>query len=139
MKTLKQALVDEKPSSAEDCIKWARDVFQVNYCNEIAQLLHNFPADQVTSSGVRFWSGTKRCPHVLKFDATSQFHLNFVYAASILRAQQYGLEPITDRDQVAQLATKYQPAQFVPRSGVRIAVTEGELANEGEPRELLIL
>lgn len=129
MRTIKQALIDERPKTSEDCVKWAREVFQSNYVDAIAQLLHNFPAEQYTSAGVKFWSGTKRCPHALKFDLNNQFHFDFVYAASILRAQQYNLEPILDRDQFATIAVSHQPKQFVPKSGVKIAVTEAE-ANE---------
>lgn len=34
----------------------------------IAQLLHMFPPNQVTEQGIKFWSGSKRCPHVLDFN-----------------------------------------------------------------------
>lgn len=46
---LKKALVDVKPSSFEDCVKWARQLFQDYYFNTIAQLLYNFPPDHVRS------------------------------------------------------------------------------------------
>lgn len=68
LNTVKKALVDERPKKPEDCILWARDLFQQYYHNQIAQLLHNFPPEQLTSQGVKFWSGTKRCPHPLDFD-----------------------------------------------------------------------
>ena len=69
LKTVKRCLIDERPASVEDCVKWARELFQKFYYNQIAQLLHNFPEDQITSQGTKFWSGTKRCPHVISFDA----------------------------------------------------------------------
>ena len=47
----KKALIDERPATAEDCIRWARNLFQHEFHNEIAQLLHNFPADQLTDKG----------------------------------------------------------------------------------------
>lgn len=47
---------------------WARELFQNYYHNEIAQLLHTFPSDHVTSQGVKFWTGTKRCPTPLNFN-----------------------------------------------------------------------
>ena len=53
-------------------------------------------------------------------------HFNFVYSASILRAQQYNLKPITDKETVAKLAAAIQPPKFEPKSGVKIAVTEAE-------------
>uniref|UniRef100_A0AC34GJH6 Ubiquitin-activating enzyme SCCH domain-containing protein n=1 Tax=Panagrolaimus sp. ES5 TaxID=591445 RepID=A0AC34GJH6_9BILA len=104
----------------------ALDLFQQYYHNQISQLLHNFPAEQLTSQGVKFWSGTKRCPHALDYDVNNPTHFEFVYAASILRAQQYRLEPIMDRSRIAEIAKSFAPEPFQPRSGVRIAVTEEE-------------
>ena len=71
LEQVKKVLVDERPSSFDDCVKWARNFFQDNYSNQIRQLLFNFPPDQTTSSGALFWSGPKRCPHALVFDATN--------------------------------------------------------------------
>ena len=65
---VKKVLVDERPQTFEDCVAWARNLWQANYHNQIKQLLFNFPKDQITSSGAPFWSGPKRCPHHLEFD-----------------------------------------------------------------------
>lgn len=130
LKTVKRCLVDEKPGSPEECIKWARELFQDFFHNQIAQLLHNFPADQLTSQGTKFWSGTKRCPRILDFDTNDQMHFDFVYAASILRAQQYGLQPILDKKNFLEVVEQFNPPPFVPQSGVKIAVTDEEAQNQ---------
>jgi ubiquitin-activating enzyme E1 len=130
LNTVKKALIDERPKKPEDCILWARELFQQYYSNQIAQLLHNFPPEQLTSQGVKFWSGTKRCPHPLQFNINDPTHFEFIYAASILRAQQYRLEPIMDRNRITEVVQSYKPEPFEPRSGVRIAVTEEEAANQ---------
>lgn len=130
MRIVKQALIDERPTNANDCVLWARKLFDSYYHNAIAQLLHNFPAEQQTSSGSKFWSGTKRCPHTLTFDPNNQFHFDFVYAAAILHAEQYNLKPIVCRNQCAEISSTYVPEKFVPRANVRIAATEAEAANE---------
>ena len=54
-------LLLERPSNFDDCVEWARKYWQEMFHNQIAQLLHNFPADQLTSSGQPFWSGPKVC------------------------------------------------------------------------------
>merc|ERR1712142_646377 len=56
LETLKKSLIDERPHSFEDCVCWARKLFQENFSNSIRQLLFNFPADQKTTSGAPFWS-----------------------------------------------------------------------------------
>lgn len=45
--SIKTNLVDERPADFAGCVKWARLQFQDNYYNTIAQLLYNFPPDQV--------------------------------------------------------------------------------------------
>jgi Ubiquitin-activating enzyme active site len=74
---VKNVLVDNRPNSFDDCIQWARRLWQDNFNNQIRQLLFNFPPEQVTSSGAPFWSGPKRCPHALVFDVenVSIFHV----------------------------------------------------------------
>ncbi len=73
--TVYKALVEERPKTIQECVRWARFHFQELYHNSIEQLLYNFPKDQLTSSGVPFWSGPKRCPHSLKFSTDNPTHL----------------------------------------------------------------
>jgi len=68
---VKKALVDDRSSSPEECIAWGRGLFEHYYHNEIKQLIHTLPADHVNDQGVKFWSGTKRYPHPLTFDANN--------------------------------------------------------------------
>lgn len=42
-----KSLVTDCPRSWEDCVTWARNHWQCQYSNNIRQLLHNFPPDQV--------------------------------------------------------------------------------------------
>ncbi|TMS38937.1 hypothetical protein L596_005559 [Steinernema carpocapsae] len=131
---LTKALIEDRPTDASDCIKWARLLFEEYYQNTIAQLLYSFPADQITSQGVKFWSGAKRCPHVLKFDASKEEHFMFVYAASILQCEQYAIEPIADKAEILKILEGVDIPEFKPSASVKIAVTEAEAkeAAEGE-------
>lgn len=42
-----KSLVTDCPHSWADCVAWARNHWQCQYNNNIRQLLHNFPPDQV--------------------------------------------------------------------------------------------
>ncbi|MCL4142068.1 UNVERIFIED_CONTAM: hypothetical protein GTU68_057636 [Idotea baltica] len=126
LESVKKALVDDRPSSFEDCVSWARRHWQEHYHNMIVQLLHNFPADQTTSSGEPFWSGPKRCPHSLNFDPANQLHLDYVVAAANLKAEVYGLPACRDREKVFAMVSKIHIPDFVPRSGIKIAITDAE-------------
>ena len=51
LESVKKALVDERPADFQSCVKWARLHWQEQFHNQIAQLLFNFPPEQLTSTG----------------------------------------------------------------------------------------
>lgn len=123
---VKRCLLDQRPRSFDDCVAWARLQFEEHFHNQIAQLLFNFPADQLTSSGAPFWSPPKRCPEPIAFDSSIQLHVDFVMAAANLRAAVFGLAQCRDHRQVAEKAGSVHVPEFRPRSGVRIATSDAE-------------
>lgn len=124
--SVKRALVDDRPHSFEDCVLWARKSYAEQFNNQIVQLLHNFPKDQTTSSGEPFWSGPKRCPHSIRFNSNTDLHLDYVVAAANLKAEVYGIPQVRDRQAVKDMVDKIEIPEFVPKSGVKIAVTDAE-------------
>ena len=75
LRKVKESLLDSRPNTFEDCIAFARLRFQDSFHNSIMQLLHNFPADTVTAAGTLFWSGSKRPPTPVVFDAADPLHM----------------------------------------------------------------
>ncbi|XP_071960518.1 ubiquitin-like modifier-activating enzyme 1 isoform X2 [Antedon mediterranea] len=124
--SVKKALLDERPNDFKDCVQWARKYWQAQYHNQIAQLLYNFPADQVTSSGAPFWSGPKRCPHPLNFDFDNEMHMDYVCAAANLKAEVYGVKGSRDRSCIQNIISEMTIPPFVPKSGIKIDVTEAD-------------
>lgn len=59
------------------------------------QLIYTFQEDASTSTGAPFWSPPKRFPRPLEFSSSDPSHLHFIMAASILRAETFGI-PIPD-------------------------------------------
>ena len=47
---------------------------------------------QKTSTGQPFWSGPKRCPKAIEFNAEECLHLDFIEASAILFAETYGIK-----------------------------------------------
>jgi len=132
---LRKDLGTDKPDDFTDCIRWARMLFEENFHNTIAQLLYNFPPDQKTSSGAPFWSGPKRCPAAINFDANNSEHLDFIVAAANLRAYNYSIPTNRSRDFIKGHVTNITVPPFKPRSGVKIAVTEAEAENMNNDEE----
>jgi len=124
-------LTTEKPSSFQDCVKWARLQWQKDYHNQIVQLLHNFPADQTTSSGALFWSGPKRCPHALDFDADNEMHFDYVFAGANLRAEMYKIPQNRNTEAVKGMIAGVEVPVFKPSTGIKIAVNDSELTAAG--------
>ena len=98
---IKEYLVDVRPRSFDECIVWARHKFEENYVNMIKQLLFNLPADAKTTTGQPFWSGPKRAPTPLCFDAADPLHVAFIVAAANLHAANYGLNGSRDAAHIA--------------------------------------
>ncbi|XP_054711827.1 ubiquitin-like modifier-activating enzyme 1 isoform X2 [Uloborus diversus] len=126
LETVKRVIMDERPKSFKDCIVWARLHWEEQYHNQISQLLYNFPPDQLTSSGAPFWSGPKRCPKPLVFDINNPLHLDYVAAAANLRAFMYGIPANRDKENIAEMISSVKVPEFIPKSGVRIAITDSE-------------
>uniref|UniRef100_A0A673XX41 E1 ubiquitin-activating enzyme n=1 Tax=Salmo trutta TaxID=8032 RepID=A0A673XX41_SALTR len=134
-----KSLVIDCPHSWADCVTWARHHWQCQYSNNIHQLLHNFPPEQLTSSGAPFWSGPKRCPHPLEFSTSNDLHMDYVMSGANLFAQSYGMQGSTDRVGVAQILDSLSVPTFVPRSGVKIHVSDQEMQNDNRLEELKTL
>ena len=132
------------PSNYDDCLVWARLVFEDLYVNKILQLLYMLPLDKVGSDGAPFWSGAKLPPSPLPFDANDPLHIEFLLALADLRLSMYALPAgastnsgwtkgmsVSDvttemRQKLVQLLSSVTLPQFRPDSNVKIALTEDE-------------
>ncbi|XP_070697555.1 ubiquitin-like modifier-activating enzyme 1 [Pempheris klunzingeri] len=122
----------QRPATWEDCISWARCKLQTLYNNDIRQLLHSFPPEQITSNGLPFWSGSKRCPHPLTFDPNNTTHMEYVVAAANLYAHIYGINGTRDWASIRRILEIVHVPSFTPKSSVKIHVTDKEMEEEKE-------
>lgn len=137
LETLRDALVRHKPLSFEACIHWARLQFEDLFSNNIKQLCFNFPEDMITSTGAPFWSGTKRAPIPITFDATSSLHYDFIVAAANLQATVYGLKGCQDHALFMNVLQHIQVPPFQPKEGIKIATSDNELRSGGQQKGYL--
>jgi ubiquitin-activating enzyme E1 len=116
-----------KPSmSVDECIEWARQLWQEHYHNNIRQLLFNYPPDHEIE-GLKFWSVDKRKPNPQDFSINEE-NLYFIQAAASLRAFLFGINDnnIQDRDYLQQHLNKIQIPEFQPNPDLRIAADDNE-------------
>ncbi|KAL0978741.1 hypothetical protein UPYG_G00174550 [Umbra pygmaea] len=121
---------EERPQGWDDCVGWARRQWETIYNNDIAQLLHCFPPEQLTSSGLPFWSGAKRCPHPQTFDPTNATHMDYIVAASNLYGHIYGIKGTRNISAIQSIVEKVSVPAFIPKSTVKIHVTDEEMEEE---------
>mmetsp|Transcript_367 Transcript_367/g.668 ORF Transcript_367/g.668 Transcript_367/m.668 type:complete len:1049 (+) Transcript_367:70-3216(+) len=121
-----RALVSERPSTIEDCVAWARLLFEDLFSNRIKQLLHNFPIDKLTASGAPFWSGSKKPPTPLAFSAGDPLHMSFITATANLRAVVFGIETEYREEVFLAALDKVDVPEFSPSDGVKIPTTDEE-------------
>ena len=127
LENLRDFLVTGKPSNFDDCIEWARYQFEQQYNNAIQQLLYNFPKDSTTAGGAPFWSGPKRAPVPLKFNASNPTHLGFVVAAANLHAFNYGIKSVgVKEDYYRKIMNNMIILDFSPNPTVKIQADDNE-------------
>ncbi|XP_063602052.1 ubiquitin-like modifier-activating enzyme 1 [Penaeus indicus] len=114
LNSLKEA-ISRIPRSFTDCVKWARLQWEEQFHFQIAELLQQFPPDHRTESGAPFWTGNKRCPHPLKFDAAEEEHLTFVLAGANLLAESFGIPQERDPEAIVNRLKEVDVPEFVPR------------------------
>ncbi|KAK7398140.1 E1 ubiquitin-activating protein [Neonectria punicea] len=127
LETIRNYLTTERPRTFEDCIAWARMLFETEFANKIQQLLYNFPKDVETSTGTPFWSGPKRAPDPLKFDPNNATHFGFIVAAANLHAFNYNIKsPGTDKSIYLRELENVIVPDFSPDSSVKIQADDKE-------------
>lgn len=83
---------DNHPKNIADCIKISLNKFYTDYAININKILSGHPKDSLTTSGVPFWSGSKKCPSIIEFNASIKLHWNYVYHSSVLLAQMFNIK-----------------------------------------------
>ncbi|KAK7321373.1 hypothetical protein VNO77_31960 [Canavalia gladiata] len=122
-----ECLDREKCETFEDCITWARLKFEDYFTNRVKQLIYTFPEDAATSTGAPFWSAPKRFPHPLQFSSSDLGHLQFTMAASILRAETFGIlipDWVKNPKKLADAVDRVIVPDFQPNKDAKIVTDE---------------
>lgn len=101
--------------------------FEDYFANRIKQLIYTFPEDAATSTGAPFWSAPKRFPQPLQFSIADPSHLHFVIAASILRAETFGIQIpdwVKHPKKFAEAVDKVMVPEFQPKKDAKIVTDE---------------
>jgi ubiquitin-activating enzyme E1 len=116
--------------SFEKCIELAVERFTENYDHAIKQLLHSFPPEYVNPDGSKFWSGSKRVPTPITYNAHDSLHFSFVSHYAVILARCLSINP-GHLDYIKQYSESIRIPGFVPKN-LKIQV------NENDPVEVSI-
>eukprot|EP01087_Luapelamoeba_hula_P010492 TRINITY_DN277_c3_g2_i1.p1 TRINITY_DN277_c3_g2~~TRINITY_DN277_c3_g2_i1.p1 ORF type:complete len:705 (+),score=110.05 TRINITY_DN277_c3_g2_i1:1164-3278(+) len=91
IRTISKCLGSERPQNLEDCVLWARGIFERHFNHALVRLLDTYPLDHKDTTGAPFWIGGKLPPTPTIFDATKDDHVVWLTAAAYMRAYVFGL------------------------------------------------
>ena len=122
LKAFREAVVllEKRPTTFDDCIRYARLKFQKYFVNDIRQLLYTYPLDFKTKEGRPFWSLPKRPPTEILFDPTNLLHASFIAGCACLRANVFNIPIPQDarkdsgKYKLAEEAAKIKVPDFQP-------------------------
>lgn len=131
MEEIKKLIDLKKSADFNKCVEIARGYFDEYFDHSIQNLLSIFPEDAKDKEGAPFWSGPKRAPHPVHYDAHDPLHSHFVTAAANLIAFTLGIPQNRDVEYCARVAASAQVSQFVPKK-IKIELP-GDEKKEPEP------
>ena len=121
-------LINEK--SFQKIVEQAVNIYYINYDYNINLLINEFPSDFKNENGSLFWSGSKRFPSPIKFNANNEYCFNFVKYYSFLLARSLNIEIKDDEKYIRSVIEKINISKYVPPSNKM-------LTKEEEQKEIL--
>ncbi|CEL98564.1 unnamed protein product [Vitrella brassicaformis CCMP3155] len=125
-------------ATMQACVDRAVKVFQDFFHDQIAQLIHTFPLDHTTSEGQPFWSGPKRPPTPISFDASDDTHLDFVMSCANLFAFNMGVPECRDRNALRDMARNVKVEPFRPKE-MKIKTSDTDTTVEGSSDDEMVI
>lgn len=121
------------PKTFEECVAKARIKFEELFTYAIRNILEDTPPDHKTETGGAFWSGSKRCPKIPKFDFKDFSHKQFVVSTTKLFCDVFNIEfkELKDEEYIS-LCEKVALPEFR-----RTAVKKGKEKEEKEEKKEL--
>ena len=134
LKTIKDIVVLEAENSFDKVIEYAVMQYTENYYYRISQLLHNFPENYTNPDGSLFWSGSKRVPHPIPYDANEPLCFMFVKEYAIILARALSIPAKNDDAYIKEVSSKVQIPPFVPKK-INIKVKDDDPDPQPQPSD----
>lgn len=113
------------PTSFDDCIKFAYEMWHQYYVQDISQLLYKFPKDATTTTGSAFWSGAKKCPHVMNFASSQELHMQYIMSTANIWANTFHIT-YNNMDYVKKVVDTLIPPKIIIDENIKISANDEE-------------
>ncbi len=94
---LKEYLKIYKTKSYDNCLIFAKKIFNLNFKTIIEDILIINPPNKKSKDGSNFWKGSNRLPHILKYEENDNYYYYLEYFSYLL-AESLGIPINTDKD-----------------------------------------
>lgn len=119
-------ILNNIPVCFDDCIKMAFNQWYEYYNYQIKNLIEKFPSNAKTSTGSPFWSGAKKCPHIIEFDKDNRLHLDYIIAFANLWANIFKIKGSQNDNYIqSTLSTFSKPTKY-SSCNIKISLTDEE-------------
>ena len=125
LKFIKEHVVLAATQNMDKVIEFAVMQYTENFQYRIQQLLFNFPEDYTNNDGSKFWTGSKRVPHPIPYDAENELAFMFVKNYSTILARALGIKGDLSDAHIKEVSSKVEIPPFVPKT-VKIKVKDDE-------------
>jgi len=117
--------------STQSMMDCGRQLFQDQFHDMIANLLHCFPADYIDKDGRRFWTSPKRPPTPLIFDNNDELHMTFVQSVVTIMKAVFGIKTQDSIESLKEMAKRSNPKVAVLKK-IKIKENEEDNTEEGD-------
>ena len=125
LKFIKDHIVLAAEQNIDKVIEFAVMKYTECFVYRIQQLLFNFPEDYKNNDGSKFWSGSKRVPHPLPYNADDELAFMFVKNYATILARALSIKGDLSDQHIKDVSSKFQIPPFVPKT-VKIKVKDDE-------------
>lgn len=132
IRSVMDLLVKYQPKTYTDCLLWAFKHWHKKYRDDIVNMLNKFPKDFLTSSGLPFWSGGKRCPTPIDFNSDNDLHINYIIACANLRSGIFSMQHLEDRTEIIKIIKGFDIPKLDYNKDYQVSVTDEEEKNKVE-------
>jgi ubiquitin-activating enzyme E1 len=100
----------------EQCINNGIKKFTEFFDHKICKLIDEYPENHLNKDGSKFWSGSKRFPHSIKYNPDNELSFTFVKTYSVILARTLGISIINNDEYIKSVSKKFDIPKYIPKT-----------------------